>query len=154
MLAPLLIGLGLGLLRPLSYFWATPWSLGLALVSRFGVPAQRLLAIHPVSRDELGLIPLPRLTALLVHACRADLVTGGPWLVWVAQHPSQGGAAGTRPADPRRTEASGAVLAQHGCPGGDVTPATLHRCHAASPTHHGLRGPCSGWRTGGLADDD
>ena len=31
--------------------------------------------------------------ALLVRACRADIMTGGPWLVQVAQHPSQGGAA-------------------------------------------------------------
>lgn len=93
LLTPLLVGLGLGLLRPLSYLWAAPWSLGLALASRFGVPAQRLLAVHPVSLDELGLIPLPGLAALLVRACRADIMTGGPWLVQVAQHPSQGGAA-------------------------------------------------------------
>ena len=87
------LGFALGLLRPLSYLWEAPLSLGLALSARLGAPAHRLLDAHPVNLDELCLIPLPGLTTLLARACAADITTGGPWLVQVAQHPSQGGAA-------------------------------------------------------------
>ncbi|MEI7768351.1 MAG: hypothetical protein WCI67_00100 [Chloroflexales bacterium] len=91
--APLLIGLGLGLLRPLSYLWEVPLSIGLALAARLGAPAHQLRSLHPVSLDEMGLMPLPGLPALLVRACAVDITTGGPWLVDVAAHPSQGSAA-------------------------------------------------------------
>ncbi len=87
------LGFALGLLRLLSYLWEAPLSLGLALSARLGAPAHRLLDAHPVSLDELCLVPLPGLTTLMARACAADITTGGPWLIQVAQHPSQGGAA-------------------------------------------------------------
>ncbi|MEI6777800.1 MAG: hypothetical protein WCK70_12950 [Chloroflexales bacterium] len=90
---PLLIGLGLGLLRPLSYLWEAPLSIGLALAVRLGVPAHRLLALHPVSLDELCLIPMPGLSALLTYICTTDITIGGSWLVQVAAHTGQAGAA-------------------------------------------------------------
>lgn len=91
--APMLLGLALGLLRPLSYLWEAPLSLALALAARLGAPAQRLLAAHPVSLDELCLVPLPGLATLLAKACEEEIASGGPWLISVAAHPSQAGAA-------------------------------------------------------------
>lgn len=61
----------------------------LALVSRMGVPAARLLQMHPVHRDELVLLPLPGLTGLLVRACQQETSDGAQWLIQVAAHPSQ-----------------------------------------------------------------
>lgn len=93
LLAPALIGLALGLLRPFSYLWEAPWNIALALAARLGLPARGLLALHPVSLDELCLLPLPGLSGLLVRACAEDVSSGAPWLITVAAHPSQGRAA-------------------------------------------------------------
>lgn len=92
-LAPLLAGLGLGLLRPLSYLWEALLSAALAVAARLGARPGPLLAWHPATFDELCLIPLPGLAALLARACETRVSEGGPWLVRVAAHPAQAGAA-------------------------------------------------------------
>ncbi|NCC35137.1 MAG: hypothetical protein EOM24_24465, partial [Chloroflexia bacterium] len=84
-----LVGLGLGLLRPLSYLWQASLSVALLLLAWFGVPARRLLPWHPVFVDELALMPLPGLGWLLRRACRDEMDWAGPWLLRVAQHPAQ-----------------------------------------------------------------
>lgn len=92
-LAPLLAGLALGLLRPLSYLWEMSLSAALALATRLEMPAHQLLRFHPVALDELCLMPLPGLAALLERACEEEVTQGGPWLLSVAAHPGQSGAA-------------------------------------------------------------
>jgi hypothetical protein len=87
--APACAGLAVGLLRPLSYLWEAPLSLGLALAARLGVAPYRLLALHPVNYDDLCLMPLPELGGLLACACEADLDEGGDWVLRVARHLSQ-----------------------------------------------------------------
>lgn len=93
LLAPWAIGFGVALLRPLSYSGEVLLSLGLTLGVLRGVAPQRVLPFHPMFYDELLLLPLPGLRFLLVRACRADMAVGGAWLLRVAEHPSQGGAA-------------------------------------------------------------
>lgn len=88
-----LVGAVFGILRPLSYLWTLPLSLLLALLARLRLPAQHLLAAHPVAYDTLGLLPLFGLPTLLLHACRSDVALGGAWLVQVAEHPAQAWAA-------------------------------------------------------------
>ncbi len=91
--ALILIGLSSGVLRPLNWLWAAPLSLALALASRLGVPVERLQHWHPVTLDELVLLPLPGLRYLLCQACADDLEQGAEWLLVVADHPGQRGAA-------------------------------------------------------------
>ncbi len=93
LLALILIGLSSGVLRPLNWLWAAPLSLALALAARLGVPAERLRHWHPVTLDELVLLPLPGLRYLLCRACADDLEQGAEWLLVVADHPGQRGAA-------------------------------------------------------------
>lgn len=91
--ALILIGLSMGVLRPLNWLWAAPLSLVLALAARVGVPAECLRHWHPVTLDELVLLPLPGLRYLLCQACADDLEQGAEWLLVVADHPGQRGAA-------------------------------------------------------------
>jgi hypothetical protein len=93
LLTPFCAGLTVGLLRPLSYFWEAPLSLGLALAARLGAPPLRLLALHPARYDDLCLLPLPGLSDLLARACVADLDAGGELVLRVADHCGQGHAA-------------------------------------------------------------
>jgi hypothetical protein len=86
---PACAGLAIGLLRPLSYLWEALLSLSLALAARLGVSPLRLLRFHPVSYDDLCLLPLPGLTSLLVRGCASDLEAGGDWLLYVARHQGQ-----------------------------------------------------------------
>jgi hypothetical protein len=88
-----LLGFALGLVRPLSWLWEMPLALALLVGERSGLSVARLPALHPVTLDELSLLPLPGLRALLVRACHADLAAGGAWLLDVAAHPGQRGAA-------------------------------------------------------------
>lgn len=81
-------GLWVALMRPLSYLWQMPISLGLGLAARAGVPPGRLLAWHPVVYDDLALIPLPGLRSLLIRATLHDVAQGGRWLLQVARQPS------------------------------------------------------------------
>lgn len=92
-LALILIGLCIGVLRPLNWLWAAPLSLALALAARLGVRAECLRHCHPVTLDELVLLPLPGLSYLLCRACADDLEQGAEWLLVVADHPGQRGAA-------------------------------------------------------------
>jgi hypothetical protein len=94
LLVPACLGLAIGLLRPLSYLWEAAWSMLLWLAARLGAPNERLRALHPASYDELCLLPLPGLGGILVRACATDLDAGGDWLLEVAQHAGQSGAAG------------------------------------------------------------
>jgi hypothetical protein len=94
LLAPACVGLAIGLLRPLSYLWEASWSLLLWLAARLGAPIERLRALHPASYDDLCLLPLSGLSSLLACACAADLEAGGAWLLDVARHLGQSGAAG------------------------------------------------------------
>jgi hypothetical protein len=87
--APACVGLAVGLLRPLSYLWQAPLSLGLAFAARLGAAPLRLLPLHPASYDDLCLLPLPGLSGLLVRSCITDLEAGGEWLLRIAQHPGQ-----------------------------------------------------------------
>lgn len=89
----ILLGFALGLIRPLSWLWEMPLALLLVIGSQCGLPAQRLRALHPVTLDELSLMPLPGLQVLLARACHADMAMGCAWLLDVAVHPGQGGAA-------------------------------------------------------------
>lgn len=91
--APVCAGLAAGFARPLSYLWEAPLSLVLVLAARLGVPARRLLALHPVRYDDLCVLPLPGLAWLLMRAWAADTATGGAGLLQVAQHPGQSCAA-------------------------------------------------------------
>lgn len=86
--APFFLGLAAGLVRPLSYLWQAALSLGLALAGRLGVPARRLLPLHPALHDELCLLPLLGLSGLLAGAA-ADPEAGGDWMVRVARHLGQ-----------------------------------------------------------------
>gem|GEM_PF-2385045 len=88
-----LLGFALGLIRPLSWLWEVPLALALLAGARWGLGVAHLRVLHPVSLDELCLLPLPGLRALLVAACSADLDRGGAWLLVVANHPGQRGAA-------------------------------------------------------------
>jgi hypothetical protein len=88
-----MLGFALGLIRPLSWLWELPLGLALLLGSRFGLSVDRLRALHPVTLDELCLLPLPGLRALLVYACEREQSTGASWLLDVAAHPGQHGAA-------------------------------------------------------------
>jgi hypothetical protein len=94
LLTPAGIGLALGLVRLLSYLWEAPWSMLLWLAARLGAPIEWLRALHPASYDELCLLPLPGLSGMLVRACETDLEAGGDWLLDVARHLGQSGAAG------------------------------------------------------------
>jgi hypothetical protein len=87
--APVCSGLMFGLIRPVSYLCEAPLSIGLALAARLGAAPLRLLLLHPAYYDELGLLPLPGLSGLLMRGCAADLDAGGAWLVRVAQHPGR-----------------------------------------------------------------
>jgi hypothetical protein len=88
-----LLGFTLGLIRPLSWLWEVPLALALLVGARCGLAVTHVRTLHPVSLDELCLLPLPGLRALLVTACSVDLDLGGAWLLAVANHPGQRGAA-------------------------------------------------------------
>jgi hypothetical protein len=87
---PWCAGLAAGVLRPLSYLWEAPLSVGLLLAAKLGFPTGRLLPLHPAMYDELCLLPLPGLSRLLARACTRDLDEGGDWMLRVAYHPGQG----------------------------------------------------------------
>jgi hypothetical protein len=81
--------LGAGVLRPLSWAWEAPLSLGLMLAGRLGAPVATIRASHPVTLDELSLLPLPGLSSALARACADELDEGAEWLLAVAAHPGQ-----------------------------------------------------------------
>lgn len=86
---PFCAGLTVGLLRPISYLWEMLWSFALALAVRLGANPLRVLPLHPVNYDDLGLLPLPGLSNLLIRACIADIDAGSEWLLRIARHPGQ-----------------------------------------------------------------
>lgn len=88
-----MLGFASGLLGLLTWLGEAPVAGGLWLAARLGLPLSRLRALHPATLDELVLLPLPGLQALLVRACTQDLATGGRWLLDIARHPGQRGAA-------------------------------------------------------------
>jgi len=88
-----LVGCVSGLLRPLSWLWQAPLSLGLSVGARAGAPITLVRALNPASFDELGILPLPGLSTSLVQACAADLEAGANWLLDVAAHPGHAQAA-------------------------------------------------------------
>lgn len=87
LLALFAVGIGASMVRPLSWLWQAPLSGGLAVAGRLGVRASTLRLFHPVTFDELGLLPLPGLRTTLAHACTTELEVGGGWLLEVARHP-------------------------------------------------------------------
>jgi len=87
LLALFAAGIGASMLRPLSWLWQALLSAGLAVAGRLGVHVSALRTLHPVTFDELGLLPLPGLRATLAHACTTELEAGGEWLLEVARHP-------------------------------------------------------------------
>jgi hypothetical protein len=89
LLVPFLLGLAGGLLRPLSWLWEALLSVVLAIAGMSGVSITRLRRLHPATMDELCLLPLPGLRALLVRACAADREAGAEWLLEVAGHLGQ-----------------------------------------------------------------
>ncbi len=89
---PPLVGLSIGMLRPLSWLWEAPFSLGLTIAGRLGMAPADLHRFHPVNLDELGLLPLPGLRSTLIRVCRADLETGATWLIALSHHPGHYGA--------------------------------------------------------------
>jgi hypothetical protein len=94
LLVPACVGVAIGLLRPLSYLWEALWSLLLWLAAWVGAPIMRLRTLHPASYDDLCLLPLPGLGSMLARACATDQEAGGDWLLEVARHRGQSGAAG------------------------------------------------------------
>jgi hypothetical protein len=91
--ALLCAGISVGMLRPISYLWEAPLDLGLLFAARLGVPAVRLLALHPATYDDLGLLPLPGLYRLLLRACASNCADGGGWVLRVARNPRYEGVA-------------------------------------------------------------
>lgn len=88
-LSLVMAGLVLGILRPLSWLCEAPVSLGLLRFARTRWSVDRLRRSHPTAYDELILLPLPGLRALLRHACSTDLSNGITWLLEIAAHPGQ-----------------------------------------------------------------
>lgn len=84
-----LIALSIGLIRPLLWFAEATCALLLTVPALAGVPAHTLRPFHPVSLDELCVLPLPALRFLLVRACRGELHAGMEWLLAVADHAGQ-----------------------------------------------------------------
>jgi hypothetical protein len=80
-------GLVIGVLRPISYIWQAPLSMALGLCGRAGIPARRLLPLHPTSYDDLCILPLPGLGSLLAQALTLDFESGVVWLLRAAKHP-------------------------------------------------------------------
>lgn len=80
-------GLSAGMLRPISYLFEAFLDRGLQLAAWIGVPAARLLPLHPAMYNELGLLPLPGLYRLLLRTCATDPTVGGCWVLRLAWHP-------------------------------------------------------------------
>lgn len=85
----IMAGLALNILRPLTWLCEAPVSLGLRLCGPSRLSIDQLRRWHPTSYDELILLPLPGLRALLMHACSSDLPRGIAWLLAIAAHPGQ-----------------------------------------------------------------
>lgn len=94
LLLPALIGVTLGVVRVLSWLWEAGWSTVLVLARRAGVSLHTIRRLHPVSFDELSLLPLPGLALLLADAYRSNSAFGIAWLLEVEQHNGQRRAVG------------------------------------------------------------